>query len=41
MNEPEIEWVSLIQGGTDAIRSAVKLLEEMGIDPRVISIPGG
>jgi hypothetical protein len=41
MNESEIEWVDLIQGGTEAIRNAVKLLEEMEIDPRVIPLPGG
>ncbi|MDE0958386.1 MAG: hypothetical protein OSB12_07100 [Planctomycetota bacterium] len=45
MNEPsdaaEIEWVPLLQGGTDGIRDAARLLESAGITPSISSVPGG
>jgi hypothetical protein len=37
----EIEWVPLLEGGTDGIRDAVRLLESAGITPSISSVPGG
>jgi hypothetical protein len=37
----EIEWVQLLQGGTDGIRDAVQLLESAGITPSISAVPGG
>ena len=39
--EHEHEWVSLIQGGTEAIRNTARLLESRGITPRITAVPGG
>lgn len=37
----EIEWVPLLQGGTDGIRDAARLLESAGITPSISAVPGG
>ncbi|MGE4603188.1 MAG: hypothetical protein AAEJ65_09810 [Planctomycetota bacterium] len=39
--EHDHEWVSLIQGGTEAIRNTARLLESVGITPRITADPGG
>ncbi len=45
MNEPsdaaEIEWVSLLQGGTAGIRNAAQVLDSAGMTPRITAVPGG
>jgi len=41
MNESDQEWISLLQGGTEAIRIAAQKLESSQISPRIIPVPGG
>ncbi|MEE2890313.1 MAG: hypothetical protein VX404_07705 [Planctomycetota bacterium] len=39
--EHDHEWVDLVQGGTETIRSTAQLLESAGITPRITPVPGG